>query len=77
MKKGVTLLGATGSIGTSTLDVLARHPDRYRVEALTAHRDVTGMAALCNRFRPRYAVMADSGAASELATLLAASACPS
>ena len=75
--KGVTLLGATGSIGTSTLDVLARHPDRYRVEALTAHRDVTGMTALCNRFRPRYAVMADSGAASALATALSASGCQS
>jgi len=74
--KGVTLLGATGSIGTSTLDVLARHPDRYRVEALTAHRDVTGMLTLCSRFRPRYAVMADAGAASELAGKLAAGDCP-
>jgi 1-deoxy-D-xylulose-5-phosphate reductoisomerase len=75
--KGVTLLGATGSIGTSTLDVLARHPDRFRIEALTAHRDIAGMTALCNRFQPRYAVMADSGAASALATALSASGCQS
>jgi 1-deoxy-D-xylulose-5-phosphate reductoisomerase len=69
--KSVTLLGATGSIGTSTLDVLGRHPDRYRVEALTAHRDVDGMAGLCARFRPRYAVMADTAAAERLAATLA------
>ncbi len=73
---GVCLLGATGSIGTSTLDVLARHPDRYRVEALTAHRDVDGMAALCVRWRPRLAAMADVDAAVALADRLGAAGCP-
>ncbi len=73
---GVCLLGATGSIGTSTLDVLARHPDRYRVEALTAHRDVDGMAALCVRWRPRLAAMADADAAVALADRLGAAGCP-
>ena len=71
--KGVTLLGATGSIGANTLDVLARHPDRYRIEALTAHRDVAGMTALCRRLQPRLAVMADPAAAAELTQALAGS----
>ncbi|ABI57201.1 1-deoxy-D-xylulose-5-phosphate reductoisomerase [Alkalilimnicola ehrlichii MLHE-1] len=60
---GLSILGATGSIGTSTLDVVARHPDRFRVRALAAHRDVAGMAGLCRRFRPELAVMADPDAA--------------
>jgi len=63
---GVAVLGSTGSIGVSTLDVLRRHPGRYRVVALTAHRDVDGMERQCREFTPRYAVMADSAAASEL-----------
>ncbi len=70
---GVAVLGSTGSIGVSTLDVLARHPERYRVVALTAHRDVAGMVAQCQRFTPEVAVMADPEAAAELATRLAAS----
>ena len=74
--KGVALLGATGSIGTSTLDVLERHPERYRVEALTANRDVASMAALCIRLRPRVAALADASAAAELARELAAAQCP-
>lgn len=63
---GVAVLGATGSIGTSTLDVVARHPDAYRVIALSASRDVDGMAALCRRFRPALAAMADPQAAAML-----------
>lgn len=63
---GVAVLGATGSIGTSTLDVVARHPDAYRVIALSASRDVGGMAALCRRFRPALAAMADPQAAAML-----------
>lgn len=70
----ISILGATGSIGTSTLDVVARHPERYRVEALTAHRDVAGMAALCERFRPALAVMADAASARALAAALPAAA---
>ncbi|PRY70853.1 1-deoxy-D-xylulose 5-phosphate reductoisomerase [Halomonas ventosae] len=53
----VTVLGATGSIGTSTLDVLGRHPERYRVHALTAHRSREALLALCRRHRPAVAVL--------------------
>jgi len=62
----VVVLGATGSIGASTLDVVARHPERFSVFALSAYRDVSGMAALCEHFRPQMAVMADASAADEL-----------
>jgi len=55
----VTLLGATGSIGASSLDVIARHPDRFAVFALTAQHNVTALADLCARFRPTVAVVAD------------------
>ena len=68
---GVAVLGATGSIGVSTLDVVGRHPERFRVVALTAHRDAQGLAALCRRHRPVFAVMVDGRAATELRTLLA------
>ncbi len=53
----VTVLGATGSIGTSTLDVLGRHPERYRVHALTAHRSREALLAQCRRHRPAVAVL--------------------
>lgn len=69
-RSGVTILGATGSIGVSTLDVLARHPDRYRVVALTAHRQVDRLEQQCLRHRPRYAVMVDEQAAHTLARRL-------
>jgi len=74
--RGITLLGATGSIGTSTLDVLARHPDRYRVVALTANASDARLSELCERFRPRYAVLVDSAAAARLAERLRSSGCP-
>jgi 1-deoxy-D-xylulose-5-phosphate reductoisomerase len=57
MTQGLTLLGATGSIGASTLDVVARHPGRFRVFALTAHRSADALLALCVRHSPRYAVL--------------------
>jgi 1-deoxy-D-xylulose-5-phosphate reductoisomerase len=57
MTQGLTLLGATGSIGASTLDVVARHPDRFRVFALTAHRSAEALLTLCLRHAPRYAVL--------------------
>ncbi|MFZ5593511.1 MAG: 1-deoxy-D-xylulose-5-phosphate reductoisomerase [Pseudomonadota bacterium] len=63
---GVTVLGATGSIGASTLDVLARHADRYRVVALTANADVERLHDQCLAHRPEYAVMADEQAAQRL-----------
>ncbi|HEB59066.1 MAG TPA: 1-deoxy-D-xylulose-5-phosphate reductoisomerase [Gammaproteobacteria bacterium] len=68
--KGICILGATGSIGVSTLDVVARHTDRYRVVALTANRQVERLAAQCQQYRPDYAVMADADAAERLATIL-------
>ncbi len=57
--KTVTILGATGSVGTSTLDLVERAPDDYRVLALTANRDVAGLAAAAIRTRARLAVVAD------------------
>ncbi len=58
MKQRITVLGSTGSIGTSTLDVVARHPDRFEVFALSAATQVDLMLAQCARFQPRFAVMA-------------------
>ena len=58
MKQRVTVLGSTGSIGTSTLDVIARHPERFEVFALSASTQVDLMLAQCQQFQPRYAVMA-------------------
>jgi 1-deoxy-D-xylulose-5-phosphate reductoisomerase len=69
-QRALTILGATGSIGASTLDVVARHPHRYRVVALTAHRQVPRMLDLCTRFRPRYVVMTDEEAAQSLRAAL-------
>ena len=59
----ITVLGATGSIGLSTLDVLARHPGRYRVFALTGHSRLVELETLCLQHRPRFAVVADEPAA--------------
>ena len=59
----VTVLGATGSIGLSTLDVIARHPERYSVFALTAFSRVAELKALCLLHRPRFAVLADEALA--------------
>lgn len=67
---GVAILGSTGSIGVSTLDVLERHPEHFRVVALTANRDAEGMALQCRRYQPEYAVMADEAAAKRLRLLL-------
>lgn len=58
MTQRITILGSTGSIGQSTLDVIARHPDRYQVFALTAATQVELMLAQCASFKPRFAVMA-------------------
>ncbi|MDZ7736437.1 MAG: 1-deoxy-D-xylulose-5-phosphate reductoisomerase [Gammaproteobacteria bacterium] len=63
---GLTILGATGTIGVNTLDVVARHPDRYRVVALTANSDHGRMAELCAKWQPEYAVMADVDSAGQL-----------
>jgi 1-deoxy-D-xylulose-5-phosphate reductoisomerase len=69
----LTLLGSTGSIGDSTLDVVARHPERYGVFALTAHRNGAKLAEQCLRFAPELAVVGDAATARQLeATLRAA-----
>jgi 1-deoxy-D-xylulose-5-phosphate reductoisomerase len=70
--RGVAILGSTGSIGLSTLDVLERHPGRYRVVALAAHSQVERLFEQCRRWRPRFAAMQDAEAARQLAARLAA-----
>jgi 1-deoxy-D-xylulose-5-phosphate reductoisomerase len=66
----ITILGATGSIGASTLDVLARHPEKYQVHALTAHSRVDELAALCRTHRPARAVVGTLEAAQRLSQLV-------
>ncbi|CAK0766009.1 1-deoxy-D-xylulose 5-phosphate reductoisomerase [Gammaproteobacteria bacterium] len=61
--QGVTILGATGSIGISTLNVLARYPDRFQVVALAARCSVDRLLAQCRQFKPRYVALADPDAA--------------
>lgn len=75
-KQNITLLGATGSIGVSTLDVIARHPDRYRVYALTAHSQVEKLAEQCRQFQPEVAVVGSAAAAAQLQQLLRAQGQP-
>src|SRR5947207_4302562 len=62
----LALLGATGSIGASTLDVVAQHPDRFTVAALAAHRNWSKLGQLCRRFKPALAVLLDEEAAQAL-----------
>ena len=69
--QSITILGSTGSIGTSTLDVIARHPDRYRVHALTGHTRIDELAAQCRLFVPARAVVSSAEAAVALRRLLA------
>lgn len=68
----VAVLGATGSIGGSTLDVITRHPQRFRASVLTAHRQVEALVALCVQHRPDLAVIADPSLEADLARRLAA-----
>ncbi|MBI1771930.1 MAG: 1-deoxy-D-xylulose-5-phosphate reductoisomerase [Burkholderiales bacterium] len=69
-KQQLCILGSTGSIGVSTLDVVARHPDRYGVFALTAHTQVAKLAEQCAQFLPQVVVVGTAQAADELAILL-------
>ncbi len=64
--RSVAVLGATGSVGASALDVIGRHPDRFRVAALTANNSVQALAALCERFHPDIAVVADPACLNDL-----------
>ncbi len=66
----LTILGSTGSIGESTLDVVSRHPEKFRVFALAGHKQVEKLAAQCQTFRPEYAVVADTEHAARLDALL-------
>ena len=68
----ITILGSTGSIGESTLDVIARHPDRFQAFALTANNNVEKMLAQCQRFQPRFAVMLNTASAEKLASAIKA-----
>ena len=70
--RNIAVLGATGSIGASALDVIARHPERFAVAALTANRQWKVLFELVRRFRPRYAAMLDVDAANELESALRA-----
>jgi 1-deoxy-D-xylulose-5-phosphate reductoisomerase len=69
-KQRITILGSTGSIGKSTLDVIAQHPDRFEVYALSANTNAPEMAAQVERFGPKRVVMADAKAADQLAQIL-------
>ncbi|SPO53725.1 1-deoxy-D-xylulose 5-phosphate reductoisomerase [Pseudomonas sp. JV551A1] len=71
----ITVLGATGSIGLSTLDVIARHPDRYQVFALSGYSRIDELQALCVRHRPAFAVVPSGEAATRLRHSLAAAGC--
>ena len=62
----LTILGSTGSIGVSTLDVVTRHPDRFQIIALTANHSIEKMLEQCHLFRPRYAVMLDKTSGEKL-----------
>jgi len=62
----ICILGSTGSVGVSTLDVLARHPERFEVVALTAHSRVDDLFAQCLQWRPRFAAVPDASQAREL-----------
>ncbi len=70
MMRYVTILGSTGSIGESTLDVICRHPERYAVHTLTAHTQVDKLAAQCRAFRPAQAVVGTADAAQLLSAQL-------
>jgi len=67
---GLTLLGATGSIGLSTLDVVSHHKDKYEIVALTANRNIELLAEQCETWRPKYAVIAEHDLAESLRTTL-------
>ena len=73
--RNLTILGSTGSIGVSTLDVVRRHPDRYRVIALCAHNQIDRLFEQCLEFKPVYAVLRNSELAEELRKRLADAGC--
>jgi 1-deoxy-D-xylulose-5-phosphate reductoisomerase len=74
--KGIAVLGATGSVGVNTLDVIARHPDRYQAVALGAHRNVDGLFKQIQQFRPAHAALTDPAAAQLLEQRVKAAGLP-
>jgi len=76
VRRTLTLLGATGSVGESTLDVVARHPDRFAVHSLCAATRWEHLLELCRRFRPRFAALLDPAAAAKLAQALRSESLP-
>jgi 1-deoxy-D-xylulose-5-phosphate reductoisomerase len=74
--KGLAVLGSTGTIGEATLDVAARHPDRFRVVAIAAHSNHEALFAQVERHRPDYAALVDRGAAARLAQRVTAAGLP-
>ena len=69
-RKSITILGATGSVGSSTLDLIGRNPDAFSIEALTAYRDVEGLALAARKNRAKLAVIGDESLSGELADAL-------
>src|SRR5262245_29716660 len=65
-RRRITILGSTGSVGANTLDVVARHPDRFEVWALSARHQSAALFEQCRRFRPRLAVLIEPRAAQDL-----------
>ena len=74
--KGLAVLGSTGTVGEATLDVAARHPDRFRIVALAAHSNHEALFAQVERHRPDYAALVDRPAATRLAQRVAAAGLP-
>jgi 1-deoxy-D-xylulose-5-phosphate reductoisomerase len=68
--KNITVLGATGSIGDSTLSVVALHPDKFNIFALSAHANWQKMQTLCEKFQPKFVVMTDESAAEALSKVV-------
>lgn len=69
--KRIAILGATGSVGESTLDVIARNPDQFELVAVTARRQVKKLVEICRRFRPRFAAIADESSGESLSAAVA------
>ncbi len=74
-RQRVAILGSTGSVGVSTLDVIARHPDRFEVFGLSSHQRVAELVEQCVRFRPRVAALPDQARAQEARRLLSERGC--
>ncbi len=75
-RQRICILGSTGSVGTSTLDVIGRHPERYEVLALSAHHRVDELVEQCRQWQPRFAVLAEPGDAQRAQRALSAEGVP-